>query len=144
MPTPRSSPLPAPAWVKPTLKSLVELRQLPQNWDGYGAVRVQEQIAQRAPMFLVEVPENHAPAPSVVPLSDGGIQAEWHRRARNLEALLKWVEAGKAPDTPEASRRDQSGKVVRSRPLCQYRLVARYKGSGSTDDAASFVCSANF
>ena len=61
-----------------------------------------------------------------------------------LEALLKWVEEGKAPDTLEAARRDQSGKVVRSRPLCQYPLVARYKGSGSTDDAANFVCSANF
>jgi len=61
-----------------------------------------------------------------------------------LEALLRWVEEGKAPDTLEAARRDQTGKVVRSRPLCQYPLVARYKGSGSTDDALNFVCSANF
>ena len=31
-----------------------------------------------------------------------------------------------------------------SRPLCQYPLVAKYKGAGSTDDAANFVCSAGF
>lgn len=61
-----------------------------------------------------------------------------------LEALLKWVEDGQAPDTLLAARRDQAGKVVRSRPLCPYPLVARYKGSGSTDDAANFGCSANF
>ena len=32
------------------------------------------------------------------------------------------------------------GKTVRTRPLCPYPQVATYKGSGSTDDAANFVC----
>jgi hypothetical protein len=58
-----------------------------------------------------------------------------------LEALLAWVEDRKAPETLPAVRRDQSGAVTRRRPLCQYPLVAKYKGSGSTDDAANFVCS---
>jgi feruloyl esterase len=61
-----------------------------------------------------------------------------------LDAVLSWVEQGKAPETLPAARRDQAGAVTRSRPLCQYPLVARYKGAGSTDDAASFVCSAGF
>ena len=50
---------------------------------------------------------------------------------------------GRAPDTLLATRRDQSG-ATRTRPLCQYPQVARYKGSGSTDDAASFSCSSGF
>jgi len=33
-----------------------------------------------------------------------------------------------------------AGKAVRTRPLCAYPEVARYKGSGSIDDAASFAC----
>jgi len=33
-----------------------------------------------------------------------------------------------------------AGKVVRTRPLCDYPRVARYKGSGSIDDAANFTC----
>jgi feruloyl esterase len=33
-----------------------------------------------------------------------------------------------------------NGKVDRSRPLCMYPQVARYKGTGSTDEAASFAC----
>jgi hypothetical protein len=61
-----------------------------------------------------------------------------------LDSLLTWIEDGKAPDTLAATRRDQSGAVTRSRPLCQYPLVAKYKGSGSTDDATNFVCSTGF
>jgi feruloyl esterase len=61
-----------------------------------------------------------------------------------LDALRAWVEDGKAPETLTAARRDQTGTITRSRPLCQYPLVAKFKGSGSTDDAASFVCSSGF
>jgi hypothetical protein len=61
-----------------------------------------------------------------------------------FEALVRWVEEGKAPETLDAIRRDTAGNVVRSRPLCQYPLVARYKGHGSTDDAANFRCSKHF
>lgn len=61
-----------------------------------------------------------------------------------LDMLLAWVEDGKAPATLTAARRDQNGAITRSRPLCQYPLVAKYKGSGSTDDAANFTCSSAF
>jgi feruloyl esterase len=61
-----------------------------------------------------------------------------------LEALLAWVEEGRAPDTLPATRRDQTGTLTRSRPLCAYPLVAKYKGAGSTDDAVNFACSAGF
>ena len=61
-----------------------------------------------------------------------------------LAAVIGWVEDGKPPETLLAIRRDQSGTVVRSRPLCLYPLVARYKGRGSTDDAASFECRTGF
>lgn len=60
-----------------------------------------------------------------------------------LDMLRSWVEDGKAPGTLAASRRDQTGTTL-SRPLCQYPLVTKYKGSGSTNDAANFVCSAGF
>lgn len=53
--------------------------------------------------------------------------------------LVKWVEAGEAPERIEASR-VVAGKVVRTRPLCVYPQVARYKGSGSVDESANFAC----
>jgi feruloyl esterase len=53
--------------------------------------------------------------------------------------LVRWVESGAPPDQISASR-VVDGKVVRTRPLCPYPQVARYKGSGSIDDAANFFC----
>ena len=55
-----------------------------------------------------------------------------------LTALEQWVEQGKAPDDPASHAKD--GKVDRTRPLCPYPQVASYKGSGSIDEAANFVC----
>lgn len=49
-------------------------------------------------------------------------------------ALERWVEENVAPDRVIA-RKDQ-----RTRPLCPYPLTAKWTGSGSTDDAANFVC----
>ena len=56
-----------------------------------------------------------------------------------LGALEQWVEKGIAPDALVATHRTD-GKVDRTRPLCPYPLVARYKGTGSIDEAASFSC----
>lgn len=56
-----------------------------------------------------------------------------------LAALEQWVEKGIAPDKLIATH-STGGKVDRTRPLCPYPQVARYKGTGSIDDAASFSC----
>ena len=45
-----------------------------------------------------------------------------------------WVEQGVPPGPIIANR------PGRSRPLCPYPEVARWKGSGSTDEAANFTC----
>ena len=56
-----------------------------------------------------------------------------------LTALEQWVEKGAAPDKLIASH-TTSGKVDRTRPLCMYPQVARWKGTGSSDEAANFQC----
>ncbi len=56
-----------------------------------------------------------------------------------MTAMINWVEKAQAPTTMKASR-VVNNQVVRTRPLCQYPNVARYKGSGSIDDAANFSC----
>jgi Tannase and feruloyl esterase len=58
-----------------------------------------------------------------------------------LSAIEQWVEQGKAPDRIEASR-VRDGKTDRTRPVCAYPQVAKYNGSGSTDEAANFTCKA--
>jgi feruloyl esterase len=56
-----------------------------------------------------------------------------------MTPLIQWVESDKAPAELAASR-VVDGKVVRTRPVCAYPEIARYKGSGSVDDAANFSC----
>lgn len=65
-----------------------------------------------------------------------------------LSHLDAWVERGTAPDRVVASKY-QSGsgghsekvrKLIRTRPLCAWPKTAQYRGTGSTDDEANFVC----
>jgi feruloyl esterase len=58
-----------------------------------------------------------------------------------IGTLATWVESNKAPDHIPAAHKTK-GVVDRTRPLCPYPQTAHYKGSGSTDDAANFVCAA--
>jgi hypothetical protein len=58
-----------------------------------------------------------------------------------MTPLINWVENGVAPPPIEAAQ-VEGGKTLRTRPLCPYPEVARYVGSGSLDDAASFTCRA--
>ena len=51
-------------------------------------------------------------------------------------ACDKWLEGD------EIASHSTTGKVDRTRPLCPYPQVAKYKGTGSIDDAANFACAA--
>ena len=57
-----------------------------------------------------------------------------------LTALESWVEKGMAPAHIIASQVTKEGKVIRTRPICAYPEGAKYKGSGSQDDASNFTC----
>jgi hypothetical protein len=55
-----------------------------------------------------------------------------------FEAVVDWVETGKAPDTIVAAKPVEGG--TQARPLCPYPSRARWTGEGSSGDAANFVC----
>lgn len=56
-----------------------------------------------------------------------------------LTALEQWVEQNKPPEQIVAAHLT-NGRVDRTRPLCPFPQEAKYKGSGSTDEASSFTC----
>ena len=56
-----------------------------------------------------------------------------------LPVLENWVEKGTAPG-PVVARSAMEGRLDRTRPLCPHPQVARYTGTGSIEDAASFRC----
>jgi feruloyl esterase len=69
-----------------------------------------------------------------------------------LTPLVQWVEQGKAPQAILASVRGAGNaggvnaelpkewSATRTRPLCAYPAVAKYKGTGSIENAANFSC----
>jgi feruloyl esterase len=98
---------------------------------------------------------------SAVQTKLGGAQDDWMRlfllpgvghcgggvgpdQADFLTALEQWRERGVAPDRIVASRNPGRGGLpplgTMTRPLCPYPQVAKYTGSGSTDEATNFVC----
>ena len=58
-----------------------------------------------------------------------------------LSALDAWVDKGTAPSRVVASHA-AGGVVDRTRPLCPYPQVAKFKGNGSVDAAENFECAA--
>jgi feruloyl esterase len=56
-----------------------------------------------------------------------------------MAVLERWREGGTAP-AQVAAARVTNNRVDMTRPLCMYPQVATYKGTGSTNDAANFVC----
>ncbi len=62
-----------------------------------------------------------------------------------FSSLEEWVEKGTAPGEAIATKYvdDNPSKGVQmSRPLCPYPQIAKYKGSGDTNEAANFTCAA--
>lgn len=60
----------------------------------------------------------------------------------STSAIVDWVENGAAPEELTGYHIGQDGKIGMTRPLCAEPKVAVYKGTGSPDEAANFVCKA--
>jgi hypothetical protein len=59
----------------------------------------------------------------------------------NIRVTLEnWVEKGTAPSSFVVSKASSSNSPEIARPLCPYPLVAKYKGSGDSNEAENFVC----
>ncbi len=60
----------------------------------------------------------------------------------SLQAMVDWVEKGIAPERILAKAAANNAYFPnRTRPLCAYPQFAKYKGTGSVEDAENFVCS---
>jgi len=75
----------------------------------------------------------------------GGASAKDAQHNAEL-AVEEWVEKGIAPTSVIATKYegdDPSKGAKMMRPLCPYPQVAKYKGSGDTNDAGNFACVAS-
>lgn len=57
-----------------------------------------------------------------------------------VTALERWVERGRAPAKFYASSVNDQTKVIRTRLVCSYPAVAKYRGAGDVMSAENYVC----
>lgn len=57
-----------------------------------------------------------------------------------FQSLVEWVEEGKAPDELEGVVIGETDGVARSRLLCPYPHIAKYKGGGDVNVAGNYYC----
>jgi hypothetical protein len=63
--------------------------------------------------------EDSSPAPAVVPLGDGGLQLEWHRKQQDLEVVFP------ADDTPQFFYQNRSTGVEQEGFACDVLNLAQ-------------------
>ncbi len=104
----------------------------------------QRDAGQFIRLFLVPGMQHCGDGPGTNSFGQAGVSFPADAEHDISLALERWVEKGTAPDTIIAAKRgadpDPTKGILRTRPLCAYPQVARWKGTGSTDDAANFVC----
>jgi hypothetical protein len=75
-------------WIAEVEDRLSQLVQLPTGWDGYRSQRVSPATARFVSNLLVSVMKGQMPAPSIVPVSGGGLQVEWHAGGLDIELYV--------------------------------------------------------
>jgi hypothetical protein len=73
------------SWFRPVLEQLTTAMTLPRNWDSYGGRPVMIASVEKAVLFLLSNMRTQSLPPTVVPMSDGGVQLVWHDNGVDIE-----------------------------------------------------------
>lgn len=76
------------SWRKATEQRLARLSKYRIGWDGYNSSPPQPSVVAYARSTLNSVMGAETPAPSIVPLSSGGLQLEWHTAGFDVELAI--------------------------------------------------------
>ena len=68
-----------------TISQLDRLKDLPLDWNGYGAQPIDVGLIEHVKSFVEQLPDDIIDTPAVVPMTRGRLQFEWHRGNRSLE-----------------------------------------------------------
>ena len=73
------------SWLSEEIENLNSLLYLDENWDSYGAHRVNVEAVFATIQVLASVLEEDTPLPTFVPTPSGNVQLEWHQSGIDLE-----------------------------------------------------------
>ena len=99
-----------PTLVKPTISAIMGVQGLPENWDSYGGKKISRDLIRQSLSVLGLIMNATSPAPSVVPLGDGGLQLEWHKNQQDLEIVFP------ADDLPQFYYKDRRAGTEQDGP----------------------------
>ena len=80
---------PLPGWFDPVMQGFADLITLDPKWDSYRGKIIERAVIEKAIAVLDALLTPTSPAPSIVPLSSGGLQVEWHRSDQDLEIVFE-------------------------------------------------------
>lgn len=110
-------------WRRAVDYRLRRLSAYPRGWDGYASEPPNRAVIAFAQSILNSVMQPRTPAPSIVPMSGGGLQLEWHMggldielaiyRPREAELSVEYAD-GRPPieDDPLTSKFDTLSEVL--------------------------------
>jgi hypothetical protein len=81
------------SWFSTVGDQLARVSRFEAGWDSYHARPLDHGRAEVAISFLGRFLERHSEPPAVVPLSDGGLQLEWHSGGVDVEVAFPRDEA---------------------------------------------------
>lgn len=107
------------------------LMALPANWDSYGGRALTRRGAEYAYQLVVPLIVQGVPAPSFVPMSEGGVSLEWHLPSAHL---VIQIPAEPDIEPPSVFFRDPSGQweadLAESIPRVSGALARFMQGPG--------------
>jgi len=72
-----------------TVKTFIELLELPHGWNSYSAKQIRKENVNAAVDLLRRIMGPGTPPPTIVPTVAGGVQLEWHTKGINLEIAIE-------------------------------------------------------
>jgi hypothetical protein len=72
-------------WTASVEEQISKLLELPPDWDTYGASSIRIDAVDALIKVLRDVMYSTTPPPTIVPVADGHLQAEWHTHGVDLE-----------------------------------------------------------
>jgi feruloyl esterase len=95
-------------------------------------------------LYMVPGMEHCSGGPGTSALGQFGMETAKGPKYGLFDSLQDWVEKGSPDEGAVATKysigKDGARKANITRPLCAYPQVAKYKGSGRTEDAETFAC----
>jgi hypothetical protein len=78
-----------PDWLAKAIERIDLIRNLPQNWDSYGAPAPNKQLCDRLERLLFRMREIDLPDPFISPVSDGSIYLSMTNNNKEMEIELE-------------------------------------------------------